>query len=67
MFMKFSIQAHSLTDKFNIHKNAITLTNYLQAKLSHLARIPKDAWWCWEIVVNHKLSYSEKIISKVRS
>lgn len=43
MFMKYSIQSHSLSDKFNIHKNAITLTNYFQAKLSHLARIPKDA------------------------
>lgn len=43
MFMKYSIQSHSLSDKFNIHKNAIILTNYFQAKLSHLARIPKDA------------------------
>lgn len=43
MFMKCSIQLHSLIDKFNIHKNAITFTNYFQAKLSHLARIPKDA------------------------
>ena len=35
MFVKYNIQSHSLIDKFNIHKNAITLTNYLQVKLSH--------------------------------
>ena len=57
MFVKYNIQSHSLIDKFNIHKNAITLTNYLQVKLSHYKNsqgcMHDD---CWETVVNHKLS-----------